>query len=113
MTEEYIPHPTKNFTPRKNPPIVRKPQQVEKEPKTEEEAADMLQRAAWASLSRLVAIIDNPHAPDSLVVQAAKEIAAQMHKKTVESANNGDDEKVDKIEVILVAPDGTKHIVEQ
>lgn len=57
------------------------------EPRTEEEAADLLQRTAWAALARLSRIISNPNASDMLVVSAAKEVASQLQKRNSDQEN--------------------------
>lgn len=98
---DYL-NPAKNIKPRENPPSYSPAAEAAKrfyeeeerknsvipvaEPKTEKEAAELLQIVAWRALARLATIINNPNASDTLVVQAAKEIANQLQKRNAEQA---------------------------
>ena len=75
-------------------------------PTTEAEAEELIRSTQWKALARLAGIIGNPKAPDSMVVSAAKEISGQLQRFTAAAANAKENKFPDKIEIILVSPDG-------
>ena len=79
-----------------------KPPKTLLEPRTDEEAAEVLVQAGRKAIARLEAIVSDPGASDSVIVQTAREIAAAIDRlKLARGAEN----KLTNITVRFIRPD--------